>query len=187
MEEKQLKKLENMKKRIGIAKVIINIFRVLLVVFFLLCSAIVIMSYVIPDELNAGMIASGESMENIGDVTLSNGFAQIAFRPDVAKYESEGRYAEIVRAYGFISMALVAGVLFMFSMIHKMLTIVIENDSPFHPMVLKKLRNLLIAFVIICLLTMKISIGIIVAVVSWTIYCIMDYGTLLQQDVDDIV
>ena len=95
-------------------------------------------------------------------------------------YVKWGMFVGLIFAAGMC--ALVAVLFWLIEGIFKQIK---ESDSPFTEAVLKKLRIVFICVPIIAFLTNGIWAGLIVALLCWAIYCIIDYGYALQIEVDE--
>lgn len=60
-----------------------------------------------------------------------------------------------------------------------------ESDSPFTESILKKLKVVFIIISILPLFTNGVGAAIVTALICWAIYCIIDYGYALQNEVDE--
>ena len=199
MREQELK-LANVKKSCDVARKVTKVFSILLIVASVLCLISGITIFAVRDDVNDHITIEGaqdgvlrftfaaDGMEEVGgyvtvDDITTNGLIGVKF--DLEKVANEGDVAELLMGEcygGFIICVIMTAI---FIMIQKAFILIKESDTPFHPAVLKRLKLVFVIITIAALLFAEIGTAVICGIVFWCIYCILDYGFVLQQEVDE--
>lgn len=180
-------KLEQVKKSCHITNNVVKVIKIILTVGALLAliGAGVLGMY--RNRIDAGI---AEAIAADKAEFFTNGefgdFGLITIDLDVQELVDQGQYALVMICYCAYAAVMCGLVCIIFSIIGKVFAIIETSNTPFSTEVLGKLRKSFIALVIWCLLISD-SLGAtaIFAMALWCIYCILDYGTTLQTEVDE--
>ena len=98
---------------------------------------------------------------------------------------SQGKIAEAICWLFFtaaISIAISAAVFFLIMNLFKLIK---NSETPFDQQVMKKIKTLFIVLTVMALLYIGLGVAVLTGVVFWSIYCVMDYGFVLQKEADE--
>ncbi len=85
--------------------------------------------------------------------------------------------------FGGFLICLIATAIFI--MIQKTFVLIKDSETPFDPAVLKRLKLVFVIIAIAALLFSGVGTAVMSGIVFWCVYCILDYGFILQQEVDE--
>lgn len=97
----------------------------------------------------------------------------------------KGMAAEALAAVFFstaVAIAILAGI---FIIIMKVFKLIENSDSPFNGDVMKKLKTAFIIITVYTLFAVGLGAAALAGVVFWSLYCILDYGYVLQKESDE--
>ena len=196
----QEQKLANVRKSCDVARKVTKVFSILLIVATVLCLVAGITVFAVRDEINEhitvetyddGLLRfrfAGEGFdETTGYITMddisSNGLIGVNF--DLEKIASEGKVAQLLmgECFGGFIICLITTAIYI--MIQKAFILIKDSETPFHPSVLKRLKLVFVIITIAALLFSGVGTAVMGGIVFWCIYCILDYGFVLQQEVDE--
>ena len=196
----QEQKLANVRKSCDVARKVTKVFSILLIVATVLCLISGITVFAARDKINEHItvetfddgilrfrIAGDGFDETSGYITMddisSDGLIGVNF--DLEKIASEGKVSQLLMGEcfgGFIVCMIMTAI---FIMIQKAFILIKDSETPFHPAVLKRLKLVFVIISIAALLFSGLGTAVMCGIVSWCIYCILDYGFILQQEVDE--
>ena len=104
---------------------------------------------------------------------------------DFDDFIENGNYALVCIIYCIFGGVLLTILTVIFSIIANIFKDIENSESPFTPSVLSKIRKMFIALVIIMGLSVGIGLAVMLGLILWGVYCIMDYGAALQIEVDE--
>ena len=81
-----------------------------------------------------------------------------------------------------VTIAILAGI---FIIIMKVFKLIENSDSPFNGDVMKKLKTAFIIITVYTFFAVGLGAAVLAGVVFWSIYCILDYGYVLQKESDE--
>lgn len=194
-------KLANVKKSCEVARKVTKVFSILMIIATVMCliggiTVFAARNYindnvVIDDYKSDGIIrfriADGTTDEFSGYITMddisSAGLIGVNFNLDRAI--SEGKIAQILmgECFGGFLICLIATAIFI--MIQKTFVLIKDSETPFDPAVLKRLKLVFVIITIAALLFSGVGTAVMSGIVFWCVYCILDYGFILQQEVDE--
>lgn len=185
MREQELK-LEQVKKSCNAAKKVAKVFKIIMIVFAVLCFISAIGLFAFKSQINESARLANEI--NPGTVSIDRMEIQSSvfhFGFDAEQMEADGDFAEagvIACIMGTVLLSIFAVI---FGLIQKIFVTIEEEDSPFTQKVLSTIKKLFIAIAIIIGLEVGIGIGLFLGLFFWCLYCIMDYGFALQKEIDE--
>jgi len=180
-------KLEQVKKSCHIASNVAKAIKIILTVGAILClvaTAVIAMYRSQIDPKIAAAIAGGQG-EFFTNGELGD-FGIVSMDLDVEEYLVKGEYSIVIILYCAYAAIMCGITLIIFSIIGKVFSLIEKSATPFSEEVLVKLRRSFIALTVWCLLvTDSIGATAIMGLALWCVYCILDYGTTLQIEVDE--
>ena len=189
MREQELK-LEKVKKSCKTAKKVVGVFKILLMVVSAICFVSAAVVFGLRNTIDTGIAkevaARGQdAVFTATDIDINLGIAY--YQTDFQDLIDNGQYSEAI-----ITVLVMAGVVVLmfvvvFILIQKIFKIMDEEETPFCESVLKRIKRIFIALAIIIALEIGLGFGIILGLVFWCIYNILDYGYALQKEVDEIL
>ena len=131
-------------------------------------------------ECEDGSVFLGCNIEN-----AAYGDTVCAERVAVYKAISEGKIAQILmgECFGGFLICLIATAIYI--MIQKAFVLIKDSETPFDPAELKRLMLVFVIITIAALLFSGVGTAVMSGIVFWCVYCILDYGFILQQEVDE--
>ena len=168
-------KIERIRKAAGVTAKVLNVLKILAIVTIALCivSGTAAMFIKADEATNTVRIGNFFILGNVSDADSALGKLLNITEPNVAA----GLDALITAA--------VAGIMLTVIIILRKAFIEIEkSDTPFRTEVLKKVRiaGILISAFALCY---SIGVGALMALTTWCVYCIFDYGIELQKNDDE--
>ncbi|MDD6039556.1 MAG: hypothetical protein PUD20_12285 [bacterium] len=180
-------KLAKVKKSCNIAHQVSKVLMTILIVASLITLGVGIYMLCNQDRVNSAI--ANQLQENPGaTITVDEtrfGDGLICFTLDVNDELEQGMYAIAlgkVCIFAFV-MCLVFAIIFA-NIVSIFKTIKI-SETPFCEAVLKKLKATFIKLFVICVLVFGVTEAIMLGMFLWCVYCILDYGFALQQEVDE--
>ena len=184
----QEQKLANVKKS-KIFGIIMIVVAVIMIVggIVLLATKNQINSNLVFDSVAGQINIVGDASDfiSLDDVTIDIETGFFSFDYDGMGLIREGKFGELFALYCFTG-ALVCGVMAgIFITIQKTFEFIKNSETPFDEKILKRLKAVFVAMTIVFALLSGIGTAIISGVIFWSIYCIIDYGYVLQTEVDE--
>ncbi|MBO4457028.1 MAG: hypothetical protein J5802_04860 [Butyrivibrio sp.] len=198
MRENEIK-LANVKKSCNVAGKVAKVLSIVMIVVAVVLVACGIFMFAFKGEINKNMKVEEVSGEMIAHLYNENGTEICSFNEfeDMGRHSiigafnvmevlvHKGMVAESMGVVFFataVSLAILAGIFILIMNVFKM----IENsDTPFDEAVMKKLKTAFIVFAVYILFSVGLGTAVLAGVVFWSIYCILDYGYVLQKESDE--
>ena len=185
-------KLEKVKKSSKTAEKVSFTLEIILIVATVLCMAASIFSYVnradIDKEMQARIENKGEEVTEAFDKIKNldyevGGVVVLSFDP--SDNIENGEYGEYA-AKGCALAALVCiMVSIIFAFVRRIFKTINAAETPFEESVIKKIKGLFITVCIVLLIAVGIFAAGAAALLCWGIYTILDYGYVIQKQVDE--
>lgn len=185
MREQEVK-LERVKKSCSTAKKVAKVFKILAIVFAVMCFLSAGFLFAFKGQVNEAIAQENEINPNsitIDKLDIESGVFK--FDMDENQIAESGEYAQafaLVCIMGGIVLTIVAVI---FGFIQKIFVTIEVEDSPFSEKVLKTVKRLFIGIAVVMGLGIGIGIGLFLALFFWCLYCILDYGFELQKEIDE--
>lgn len=189
-------KLANVKKSCNTARKIANVLGVLMAVIAVVALVGGVLIFAYRDDINKNAVIENVNGKTVAHICGDNGtelfeldnlglqiaLGSVSF---TGVFANKGMVAEGICVGCFIIAAVLAVISGIFILIMNVFKVVENSDSPFSEEVMKKLKT---AFIIITVFTV-FSVGIgpaaLAGVVFWSVYCILDFGYVLQKESDE--
>ena len=117
--------------------------------------------------------------------TLSEGSGIIGTTSLMKHLIGKELFAEAL-GVGFISLgvtiAIIAGI---FIIIMKVFKLIQNSDTPFGVDIMKRLKSVFIIITVYTFFSTGLGSAALAGVVFWSVYCILDYGYVLQKESDE--
>lgn len=185
MREEALK-LEKVKKSCSTTKKVLGIFKVLLIVVSVICLVGAGICFGMKKQINTAVgkevEAGNVSAENF-NMDLTNGIFHYEINED--EMIASGDFATPIALTCVFAAVMVAVMAVLFALLQKIFVIMEEEESPFSPAVLQRIKRVFIAIAVIMGIEVGIGIGLFLGLFFWCLYCILDYGYALQKEVDE--
>ena len=190
MNEQNLK-LETIKKRCVTSKKVISILQVIAIIGIVASLIGAICCITMKDTINNGIaesVAQGKTKiedVKIKNVKISSGLLDIMI--DYEEFYKTGNYATPVTIKCVIATVITSIVCYLLGLFKKIFDNLINEDNPFSDKILNNLKNCFIVITVILVVFVGIGPGVIGGLLCWCIYSILEYGKLLQTEVDEIL
>lgn len=196
MKEQELK-LANVKKSCDTVRKVSKFLGIMLIVIAILVAVAAIAIMCVRNEINSNLlfdqvtnqlkIVGDESgnFASLEDVNIDIQTGVLSFDFDGMEFITKGKFAELFALYcltGSIICAIVAGV---FITIQKTFEFIKNSETPFDKKVLDRLKVVFVALTIVAALLSGLGTALLLGVIFWSIYCIIDYGYVLQTEIDE--
>jgi len=188
MNEQEIK-LEKVKKSCRIAKNVTRVFLIILLVAvgIMIFASLACVGY--KDEINKGATQEygydfeADFSEASRALEMSSGLLTVRFdtQTDLESGNIAGAVVKVLACAACL--CLVMGIVF--GLLFSIFKTLENGESPFSAQILKKLKTMFIVITVIMGLFMGVGLSMISGLVLWCIYCILDYGCVLQRDVDE--
>ena len=196
-------KLANVKKSCDVARKVAKVLSVIMVIFatffvvsgigFIVCRGIVNECMTIEVDKNF----NGETIMHVMQIIDSNGTTNELFEFSnsygvligttylMKHFIGKEMYAEAF-GVGFISLgvtiAIIAGI---FIIIMKVFKLIQNSDTPFGVDIMKRLKSVFIIITVYTFFSEGLGSAVLTGAVFWSVYCILDYGYVLQKESDE--
>lgn len=179
---KQKTRLQVVKERCKVATKILSVFQGIMLVGLALILIAVVVIFAQKDKINQGVSASIASGQLSDEILFGHGFISVQLG-ELAGL-SHDNYAGYIILICISASLICALCLVAFTILKKICTTLIAEETPFTDATLKNLR---VIFIIITCFTASQSLGIavITGVLLWCVYSIFEYGKELQTEVDE--
>lgn len=185
MREQELK-LEKVKKSCNTARKVAKGFMIFFIVCAVLCIAGAGIMFGFRDDVNKEIKAAierGDESININIEDFESGV--FSFKVDQDKMIENGTYAETMALYVLTASIVCISVAIILGLVQRIFTVMREEGSPFGENVLKRIKAIFIAISIMVGLEIGLGVGLLAGLFFWCLYCILDYGAVLQREVDE--
>ena len=180
----QNNKLEVMKSRCRTSAKVVGILRIFGIIGMVGSLVGAIMCFAQKEVVNkqiAEQVASG----TLTVESLKLGGSGISFVVDYAKAFQEGNYAGPMIISCIVAVVICAAVTVILTLFKKIFTDLSMEETPFSDSVMGRLKTSFIIMVVILALFVGIGPGVVGGLFMWCIYSILDYGKVLQTEVDE--
>jgi len=193
----QEQKLANVKKSCDVVRKTCKVFGIILIVATVLAIAGAILLMAQKNEINSNLIFDQATRQiNIMGDTTGNFMALedvdfdvetgiFSFNYDGLKLINQGKFAELFALYCAAAAGVCALMAGIFITIQKTFEFIKNSDTPFDGKVLARLKAVFVAMTIVALLLSGVGAAIMSGIIFWSIYCVLDYGYVLQTEVDE--
>ena len=190
MREEELK-LEKIKKSCNITYKLSLALEIIMIVAAIACVVGGIICFSMREQLNTEIL---NTISQTDSNEIENAFSTLdqvslggilKFNANTEQMIDAGEYSEmliVLIASGALICGVAAGIFGILASIFKTIKI---SETPFNDKVLKKLRRIFIAIVVILLLTSGLGEAVFAGLIGWSVYCILDYGFTLQKQFDE--
>lgn len=182
----QEEKLAKVRKSCDTAKKITKGFKILFIVCSVLCLLSAVALYGLKSNINESIIQTEKTHPGSFELNIDEIETGIlSLNLDEDEIIASGTYAEsfaLMCAFAAVVCAVMAVI---FGLIQKIFVLIDEEGSPFGEKVLAKIKRIFIAIAVIVGLEVGLGIGLFLGLFFWCLYCIMDYGSALQKEVDE--
>lgn len=190
--EKKLEKVRKSSNGVRIASKVVAIAGVV-VSSILLISAICMFIFhekIDSEYLNSGNVEVSFSMGGVNVIPVkATGFEGLvpteSSIPAFQQMIDDNKVAVFLGFYCIVFALLSAGVAVVFFMIESAFKSIIKEGTPFADIVIKRVTISLIILTVVLLLTTSVAFGVVMALLTWTVYTILDYGRALQIESDE--
>ena len=194
-------KLANVKKSCDVARKVAKVLSIIMAIgtaFILICGLVMV---VFKSEINTCVKLEhetnlGETMVHIYHLrgttehdlctlTVNESSCIVGTTYLVKKFIDKAMYAEAMAVMFFsvgVLFAIIAGI---FNVIMKAFKLIEDSDTPFDGDVMKKLKTAFIIITVYTFFFVGVGVSILAGVMFWSIYCILDYGYVLQKESDE--
>lgn len=183
---KQEMKLEKVRKSCSTTSKVLSAMRGIAIACVILCIVGAIIIQCFAKDINTEVpkaIAEGKVTFSYTDIEMFNGI--LNFDVKMQQLVDDGHYAFLFTCYciaGAVALGIVITILSLFIRIFKTL---LENETPFNESVLVKLRSAFIITVVLVALVSGLGEAVFMGLTFWCIYTLIDYGAVLQMEVDE--
>lgn len=190
MREEELK-LEKIKKSCNITAKVAFALEIILIVATVLCVVGGSICFAFSSQIDQGFavaMSQADKEEMVGsfasvDETSFGGLLQFTFNTD--NLIENGEYGKVSGTYCFVGAAICAMVAVAFDMLRRIFKTIKTSETPFEEEVLKKLKVMFIVITVEILLMSGVGEALILGLICWSVYNIMDYGFTLQKEIDE--
>ena len=166
-------KIEKIKKAAAITAKVLNVIRIFLIVTIILCVFNGVVSMIYQGGVNGSITLPNNTVEfyNVTYVTLVK----------LLNIADQNAFAWVRWFAVAVMMSLVLAVVII---LRKTFIEIRESDSPYREEILQRIKVLGILVTLI-VLSYSIGNGVMIGLSFWCIYCIFDYGIVLQKNDDE--
>ncbi len=192
----QEQKLANVKKSCDVVRKVSKVFSVAIIVVAVLTLISGIALMATKDEINSNLVFDQvtRQINIVGDtagfVTMDEVAVDVetglfSFNFDGMKFITQGKFAELFALYCITATVICVCMAGIFITIQKTFEFIKNSETPFDEKVLKRLKAVFVAMTIVLGLLSGLGTAIVSGVIFWSVYCILDYGYVLQTEVDE--
>lgn len=188
MNEQNLK-LETIKNRCKTSTKVISILQIVAIIGIVGALVGAISCFTMKDTINnaiAKEVSSGNlTVDNFKIETGISGILNFKIKYDEA-YKN-GDYVTPITISCVIAVIITSACLYLLNAFKKIFKNLINEDNPFSDTILSNLKTCFIVITVILVVFVGIGPGVIGGLLCWCIYSILEYGKLLQTEVDEIL
>ena len=192
----QEQKLANVKKSCDVVRKVSKVFSIAIIVAAVLAIISMIGLLAAKDQINSNLVfdqatrqiyAAGDpsgfvTMEDVA-VDVETGIFSFDF--DGMKFINQGKFAELFALYCGMAAVVCIFMAGIFITVQKTFEFIKNSETPFDEKVLHRLKVVFVAMTIVLGLLSGIGTAIVSGVIFWSVYCILDYGYVLQTEIDE--
>ena len=127
-------------------------------------------------DMQEDMVQSFQSIGGLFRIVINSG-----------EMIENGHFGMLLALYCLSATILLVMVVIVIDLIRKIFKTIKISETPFSEEVLKKLRRMFIVIAIVLLLMSGVGMALMVGLIGWCIYTILDYGFTLQKQVDEML
>lgn len=180
-------KLAKVRKSCSVGKGIVKALKIIMIVAAIICLVGAVIVFVERDKVNTaikeGTVENGVTFDN-NEMILDG---VIKFSLNQEQLVEGGRYDVVILEDIIVGMVATIFTAIIFGIIESLLHVVIESESPFSEVVIKKFRKLFIVITVFVAIGTGLGAAVATGLVLWCIYTIFDYGYAIQTEVDEIL
>jgi len=190
MREETLK-LAKVKKSCKVTATVSQVLEIILIAATCICIVGAIICFCLNKDVNESIATISTQSEMKEFMNISNALDDVSIggilklTVHMEQLTAEGQYgiaSGIVCLFGAVICGMTALV---FDMIRRIFKTIRTSETPFSPEVLKGIRILSIIICAELLLMSGVGTAALAALISWSIYNILDYGFTIQQQIDE--
>ena len=177
-------KLEVIRNRCRTSAKVMGILRIFAIIGIIGSLVGAIMGFTQREVLNtqiAEQVASGKLTVD----SLKLGGSGLSLVIDYAKAFAEGDYAGPMIISCIVAVIVCAAVMVILTLFKKIFTDLSVEETPFSESVMGRLKTSFIIMTVVLALFVGIGPGVIGGLFMWCVYSILDYGKVLQTEVDE--
>lgn len=183
---KQEMKLEKVRKSCSTAQKVITVLRNIMLASIVVCLVGAVLCQCFAKTINAEMpvaIAGGRVSLEETNIDIFDGM--INFDVEMQELINEGHYALVFTAYCIAGAVALAAAVVIFNQFIKIFKAILASETPFSEEVLGKLKSAFIVTVVLVALITGLGEAVFMGLTFWCIYTLIDYGAVLQMEVDE--
>jgi len=182
----QVTRLQKVKNSCKVANTVVNIAFIITLVASILLFVLSIVFIADIKDVNDS-IANSEVGNIVEQITNVEKFKIESSIPALQKYFDNHDYVYAYAVMAYIAVGLIIAVVttVLMGLLKKIFKVILESDSPFDDQVIKNLRTVFIAVVVMIGLTVSVPIALIIGVIFVCVYNIFLYGKELQRLSDE--
>ena len=192
----QEQKLANVKKSCDVVRKVSKVFSIAIIVAAVLTLISAIGLLAAKDQINSNLVfdqatrqiyAAGDpsGFVTMEDVAVDVETGIFSFNYDGMKLINQGKFAELFALYCGMATVICIFMAGIFITVQKTFEFIKNSETPFDEKVLHRLKVVFVAMTIVLGLLSGIGTAIVSGVIFWSVYCILDYGYVLQTEIDE--
>lgn len=183
MNEQNLK-LEIMRKRCKTSSKVVGIIQIITIIVIIAFLIGAVLCFMQRDMIDVHLAkAVEEGMIQVDNLKISGGLFHLMI--DYSQTFKAGNYAIPMFFNCMISAIICLVVTFVLSMFKSVFNGLVKNETPFSDDILKKLKTIFIVIPIMTLILMGLGHSIVICLLMWCIYSVLEYGKAIQTEVDE--
>ena len=183
----QNNKLELLKKRCKTSEKVITVLQVIALIGIVGALVGAISCFMFKDTINQAMaeqIAAGTA--TVEDFKISTGTSGLfIFKIDYEEFFKVGNYATPLAINCVIATVITSLCFYLLSIFKTIFRNLIKEDNPFSDTILKGLKACFIVVTVLLVLFVGFGPGVVGGLLCWCIYSILEYGRVLQTEIDE--
>lgn len=184
MDAKEMK-LEKVKKSVGTTAKVLKVLRTIMIVCMIIAIVGSVICFALHEKIDAAV--AEQIAQNGGSFDFDELEIGGILRVDssIQEVADQGYYGYAIGAtciYGAVVCLIFA---IFFKIFGKIFNLIQASETPFEKTIMDKLKKSFIGLVVITVVFLDPGIAVIMALVLWCVYTILDYGCALQQQSDE--
>lgn len=190
MKEAELK-LEKIKKSCNITAKVAFVLEIFLIVATVLCIVGSIICFSVKDEINNSFSSSmqqeelNEMKEAFGAVDNISFGGAIVYGVNTETFIEKEDFGSLFGIYCIFGAVVCVMVTAIFDMLRRIFKTIKTSETPFDEVVIAKVKRLFIIICVELLLMSGVGMALLIGLICWSVYNILDYGFTIQKQYDE--
>ena len=174
--------LENVKKSSNVARIVLNIIKI---IFIIACVLLIVAGIALIAKNDYVNQVFSQGQMDVNDVSIDFNLGSFSFAENPEELLAAGKFGTQMGIYSIGFGIVCAFCVVITNCLTSIFKSIKDSESPFSEEVIRKLRKVFILISVVMFIGEGIGNGALCAVICWCIYTIFKYGYVLQKQADE--